>query len=435
MTARGLIIGAPSTGSGKTTITLGLLRALSRAGKRVAPAKIGPDYIDPQFHAAAAGRSSVNLDAWAMRPTYLAHLFEQFTADADLTIVEGVMGVFDGGQRPGRTGHGSTADLARLTGLPIVLVVNCGGLAQSVAPLVHGFQTYADDVSIAGVILNNTSSDRHREMLTTALEKTGIHVFGAIPRDKAVALPSRHLGLKQAEEHDDLDELLERMADLIEQNCNMDALISATRETTIADTSSVSSIPPMGQRIAVARDVAFRFAYPHLLQGWRDAGAELSFFSPLADEPAPGNADAIYLPGGYPELHGPQLANANAFKSSVRNAASRNIPIFGECGGYMVLGNTIIDADGTAHEMLGLLDLETSFAARKFHLGYRHVRANAPFGLGSASSTFFAHEFHYASITREEGHPLFTNIDIQASSGLHIGSVAGSFIHLIDIGD
>lgn len=433
MTARGLIIGAPSTGSGKTTITLGLLRALSRSGKRVAPGKIGPDYIDPQFHAAAAGRSSVNLDAWAMRPAFLSHLIARLLTDADLTIVEGVMGLFDGGQRPGRTGNGSTADLARITGLPVVLVVNCGGQAQSVAALIHGFCTFADDITIAGVILNNTSSDRHREMLTGALGTSGVPVFGAIPREKSVALPSRHLGLKQAEEHEDLETLLDRMADLMEENCDLAALEDATVVPAITDAPPVASIPPLGQHTAIARDVAFRFAYPHLLQGWRDAGAEISFFSPLANEAAQKDCDAIYLPGGYPELHGPALAESDVFKSSVRAAAEAGKPVFGECGGYMTLGHSITASDGTSHAMLGLLDVETSFAARKFHLGYRHVQSNEPFGLGDAGRAFYGHEFHYASITREAGTPLFTNIDTAEPCGLRNGSVAGSFMHLIDV--
>jgi len=435
MSPRGLINAAPSTGAGKTTITLGLLRALARAGTRVAPAKIGPDYIDPQFHAAAAGRSSVNLDGWAMRTPYLQHLVSSLGDDADIAVVEGVMGVFDGGQRQGRNGIGSTADIARLTGWPLVLVVNCGGLAQSVAPLVHGFASYDPSVTIAGLILNNVSSDRHRDMLTASLATSDIAILGAIPRDKAISLPSRHLGLKQAEEQDNLDALLERMADLIETHCDLTQIDSLAAKTHVATISPVATIQPLAQRIAVARDIAFRFAYPHLLNGWREAGAEVTFFSPLADEPASPDAGAIYLPGGYPELHGETLANAARFKTSVNEAAAQGKSIFGECGGYMVLGKTITDKDGTAHEMLGLLDVETSFAARKLHLGYRHVQTNAASAVGRKNQVFYAHEFHYASVLNETGDPLFKNVDTDETCGLRRGSVAGSFMHLIDIGD
>ncbi|MGI9408346.1 MAG: cobyrinate a,c-diamide synthase [Hyphomicrobiaceae bacterium] len=437
MTARGLIVGAPTTGSGKTTVTLGLIRALSRTGASVAPAKIGPDYIDPQFHHAAAGRPSVNLDAWAMRPAYLYQLISALSHTGDIAIVEGVMGLFDGGQHPGRTGIGSTADIARETGWPVLLVINCAGLAQSVAPLAKGFQSHAHDVQMAGVILNNVSSERHRDMLESALKAADIPVLGAIPREETIQLPSRHLGLKQAEEHGDLDHRLDQMADLIEQNCDLEQITAAasplaTRPRTM---EWAPPIKPFGQRIAVAQDMAFRFAYPHLLQGWCDQGAELSFFSPLADETAQSDADAIYLPGGYPELHGATLADAARFRTSIRDAADNGKIIYGECGGYMVLGNALTDADGTAHEMLGLLNVKTSFATPKLHLGYRHVRASNAFAAGEQNSTFYAHEFHYAATSHEDGDPLFTNLDTGEPCGLRNRNVAGSFIHLIDAGD
>ncbi|MEO0620159.1 MAG: cobyrinate a,c-diamide synthase [Pseudomonadota bacterium] len=431
-----LIIGAPATGSGKTTLTIALLRALKRRGVAVAPAKIGPDYIDPQFHARASGRTSVNLDAWAMRPNLLRALAGGLDSNANLTLIEGVMGVFDGGQRPGRTGIGATADVARMLNVPILLVINCGGIAQSVAPLVHGFRTFDPSVRIAGVILNNTSSDRQRAMLTTALEPLDVPIVGALPRHAEITMPSRHLGLTQAEELSDLDARIDTMADLVEADCDLDALIrlASPPSQSAIDASKVPRLAPLGQRVAIADDVAFRFAYPHVLSGWRRAGAELSFFSPLANEAPASDCDAVFLPGGYPELHAERLAAASTFRTTMRTTANKGVTIYGECGGYMTLGDAITDADGNSHPMLGLLKLETSFARRRLHLGYRHVRLTSRAGLRTqnAPDTFFAHEFHYASIEREVGEPLFQNLDTGAMCGLTMGRVCGSYMHLID---
>ncbi|MEL7542739.1 MAG: cobyrinate a,c-diamide synthase [Pseudomonadota bacterium] len=432
-----LIIGAPATGSGKTTLTIALLRAFKRRGAAVKPAKIGPDYIDPQFHARASGQTSVNLDAWAMRPELLRSLANGLTRDADLAIIEGVMGVFDGGQRPGRTGIGATADVARLLDVPVVLVVNCGGMAQSVGPLVHGFCTFDPSVRIGGVILNNTSSDRQRAMLRSALNPLDVPVIGALPRNAEISMPSRHLGLTQAEEQTELDARIDAMADLVEAHCDLDALrqLASPLPDAEPESSDVLRLAPFGQRVAIADDVAFRFAYPHVLEGWRRSGAELSFFSPLADETPAADSDAVFLSGGYPELHAGRLAAASAFHASMRDAANRGVKIYGECGGYMTLGDAIIDVDGTAHRMLGLLKLETSFAARRLHLGYRHISLmpSAPLLAPDAPDAFYAHEFHYASIVREEGDPLFRNVDTGDTCGLSAGSVCGSYMHLIDL--
>lgn len=424
MTGRGLILAAPSSGSGKTTVTLGLLRALARAGVPVRGAKSGPDYIDPVYHAAACGQPCVNLDAWAMTPGRIRSL----AAGPDLLLIEGAMGLFDGAPPDGA---GATADLARILGLPVVLVVDAARMAHSVAPLVSGFAAHDPEVRIAGVILNRVGSPRHDAMLRRALAPLGLPVLGALPRDSALALPSRHLGLVQAGEHGDLEGFLGAAADLAAAHVDLDALQGLTAPVSPlgpGKTAQTPGSPP--QRIAIARDAAFSFLYPHQTADWERGGTELRYFSPLADDPVP-EADRIILPGGYPELHAPRLAAAQIFMQSLRNAAQHTM-IYGECGGYMVLGETLADAGGAEHAMAGLLGLKTSFATRKLHLGYRHLQSRAPLLPGS----YLAHEFHYATTLAAHGTPLFDAQDAEGTAlppmGLQEGRTFGSFAHLID---
>jgi len=433
----GLIIAAPRSGSGKTLVTLGLSRALRDRGHRVATAKVGPDYIDPSFLSAASGLPCRNLDSWAMRPATLAAEIARLEASADIVLCEGVMGLFDGA---GATGVGSTAEIAALTGWPVVLVVSLEGQAASAAALIEGFAHHRRDVTIAGVIFNRVAGERHAALATGALRRAmpELPVLGALPRVGNLELPSRHLGLVPAGEHQSLDAFLDRAADAIRQSIDIDTLVGlAQAPQQLTATSREPPLPPLGARIAVARDRAFVFAYEAVLEGWRVAGAELTFFSPLEDAPPPLDAHAIYLPGGYPELHaGPIAANRN-FLGGLRRAAQRGAAIYGECGGYMVLGESLVDADGIPHVMAGLLPLKTSFATRKLHLGYRNATLAAGGPLGRAGQRFRGHEFHYASIVSEgEGAALFHVEDSDGttlgSAGLAAGNVAGSFLHLID---
>ncbi len=281
--AKGFVIGAPRSGSGKTTITLGLLRALQRRGIAVSGAKCGPDYIDPAFHAAATGRPSLNLDAWAMPPGLVADLAGLTTEGADIVVCEALMGFFDG--VPGQSGrNGSSADVAAATGWPLVLVLDVSGQSQTAAALAKGFASYDARVPLAGVILNKVGSDRHKRLATNAIVDLGIPVLGALPRNEAIRLPERHLGLVQAEETGELDRILNEMADHVEAHVDIDGLLSVARKGRAVASDRSAAVPPPGQRIAIARDAAFSFLYPHLVQGWRAAGAEISFFSPLADE-------------------------------------------------------------------------------------------------------------------------------------------------------
>lgn len=433
---RGLVIAAPQSGSGKTVVTLGLLRHLRKLGLRVAAAKVGPDYIDPGYLGAACGVPCRNLDPWAMRRETVAAEIRALRGEGEIVLCEGVMGLFDGA---GNKGLGSTADLAALSGWPVILVVNLEGQAHSVAALVEGFVRHRCDVTVAGVIFNRVGGERHVAMARSALHSTlpGMNFLGAVPRSAGLDLPSRHLGLVPAGEHSALEAFLDRAAALVGPALDFDALMNLARPSTLADEADAPALPPLGARIAVARDPAFVFTYETLLQGWRAAGARLDFFSPLADMAPAADCDAVYLPGGYPELFAARIAGNRVFKDGLHNAARRGAVIYGECGGYMVLGRSLVDAAGTAHRMAGLLPLETSFAARKLHLGYRTVSLAGKTPLGARGQAFRGHEFHYASILAEDdGEPLFRVTDADGASlglaGRIVGTVMGSFVHLID---
>jgi cobyrinic acid a,c-diamide synthase len=437
VSARGLIIAAPASGSGKTLVTAGLLWHLRQRGMRVAAAKAGPDFIDTTFHTAAGGAPCVNLDVWAMRPATVAALVTGLEAWADLVLCEGVMGLFDGTGTDGETG--STAELARMTGWPVVLVIDARGQGASSAALLRGFVRHRTDISIAGVIFNRVASERHRSVLYGAVARylPNLAVLGSLPVDPAMMLPSRHLGLVPAAEAEEAEPAIALAAAHIASGIDIDRLFELARPATFAAEAFSIGIPPLGQRIAIARDDAFRFVYPTLLDGWRRAGAELSFFSPLANEPPNPLADAVYLPGGYPELSAGRLAAAEAFLSSLRRAALLRKPIYGECGGYMVLGRALTDGAGRTHRMADLLPLETSFAVRTLQLGYRSATLLGNGPLGHAGSGFRGHEFHYATVIREDdAEKLWSVSDASGNDlgryGLRRDSVFGSFIHLID---
>jgi len=434
-----LIVSAPRSGAGKTTVTLGLLAALRRRGVRVRAAKAGPDYIDPAFHAAATGTASVNLDSWAMRPDLLDALLAEAARDADLVVIEGAMGLFDG--VPGEPGRsGAAADLAARWRLPVLLVLDVAGQSQSAAAVAGGFASHHPDVRLAGVILNQVGSERHRRLVSEAIAGRSVPVLGAIARDATLVLPERHLGLVQAQEHDDLAQRLARLADAVEQQCDVDAIQAAAAPMDGPvkpghDSGEENTIAPPGQRIALASDAAFSFVYPHLLAAWRRTGAEIFPFSPLADAAPPDHCDVCWLPGGYPELHAGALAAAQNFRAGLaRFAATR--PVHGECGGYMVLGEGLVDADGTRHAMTGLLGHATSFAQRRLHLGYRAARLLAPCPIGAAGARVRGHEFHHASLVEPGGdEPLVELRDAQGTpvteSGSRRGQVSGTFFHVI----
>ena len=297
----GLMISAPSSGTGKTTVMLGLLRALAEDGLKVQPFKSGPDYIDPAFHRAAAHRPSYNIDTWAMPESLIAGLSAQ-SEGAEIIVAEGSMGLFDGVATRGESGFGSSAETALMMGWPVVLVIDVGGQAQSAAATALGFKMYNPDLPFAGVILNRCASPRHERLARLGMDQAGINVLGVLPRRGDLALPERHLGLIQAVEHPDLEAAIAGYAAFLRENVNLEAIKKAAFEGSnggpCPPTGDASLPQPPAHKIAMAQDAAFSFTYPHLVTGWRAAGAELVPFSPLADEAPAADADLVWLPGG-----------------------------------------------------------------------------------------------------------------------------------------
>jgi cobyrinic acid a,c-diamide synthase len=430
---RGLVIAAPRSGSGKTIVTLALAAALRRRGLAVRCAKSGPDYIDPAFHCAASGHESLNLDSWAMPGALLDAVVAGQADGADVLLIEASMGLFDG-VGDVALGRGSAADIAARYGLPVVLVLDVSGQSQSAAAVARGFAGFDPAVRVAGVVLNRVGSVRHRNGVVAAMEQAGVAVLGCVMRDAALALPERHLGLVQAAEQVGLAGFIDRLADVALRDCDVDGVLAVAAEVKAVGGGYVALRPP-GQRIAVARDAAFSFMYPHVLAGWRAAGATVVPFSPLADEAPPDGCDACWLPGGYPELHAGALAAARGFQDGLRAFAAR-FPVHGECGGFMVLGTMLEDAGGVRHAMTGLLGHATSFARRKLHLGYREAVLCADGVLGRAGARFRGHEFHYASVIDPGADAPFA--EMRDALGVNIGPegarrglVSGSFFHLI----
>lgn len=394
---RGLIIAAPSSGAGKTTVTLGLIAALTKLGQKVRPFKVGPDYIDPTYlSAASGGQVCANLDPWAMQGRTLANLVGTVQED-EVAIVEGVMGLHDG--------PGSTAALARQTGWPILLVIDAGKSAQTAAALAEGLALRDSDLNFAGFVFNKVASPRHEAMIQSGLRSNTPYWF--LPPISDLALPSRHLGLHQADEHEDLQRFLQAAA---EWAAPLKTALSLAGASQLAATQRSIAKPKL--KFA---EYGLTFAYPHL---------DLSLAT-------------LFLPGGYPELYLDTIKADPTFLPSLKQAAAAGKPIYGECGGFMVLAEAIIDADGTRHEMAGLLPLVTTFADRKRHLGYREIEVASDFALGAKGERWRGHEFHYTQIAWQgEAEPLFHAHDAYGTDlgpqGLKHGSVAGSYLHLID---
>ncbi len=434
----GLLISAPASGTGKTTVTLGLLGAFRAQGMRVQPFKSGPDYIDPAFHTAAAGQVSVNLDTWAMTADQIAQQ-AQAALGADLIIAEGSMGLFDGVALPGEAGSGASAELAALMGWPVVVVLDVSGQAQTAAAVALGMARFRPGLAVAGVILNKVASARHEALVRAGMAQAGLNVLGALPRNPKTALPERHLGLVQAEELPALTQVLADAAEFVAAHCDLAAILAAARTAPARDISQAPPpIPAPGERVALARDAAFSFVYPHVLADWRAQGATILPFSPLADQAPDPTATTCWLPGGYPELHAGRLAGCDRFRSGLR-AFAETRTVHGECGGYMALGDGLVAADGTRHRMTGLLGLETSFAKRRMHLGYRIARLQQPCAGFATGATLRGHEFHYASIMAQPDAALATVTDATGAEVAETGSwrrtgggcVTGSFFHLI----
>lgn len=436
-----LMIAAGASASGKTLITMGLLRAFRNRGLNLAPAKSGPDYIDPIFHRYAAHHPSVNLDCLAMGISLMAKLLK--AQESDYVLIEGAMGLYDGSDY----GAGSAYQLAEIIDSPIILIMNAKSSAQSAVAQAAGLcnleKKGKKQGRIKGIIFNQVRSPRHQELIEQAVQAWDIPYLGSLPFMPELSLPSRHLGLVQAEEltkDNLLEPIIVAMAELISQRLDLDWItklfVSPDIEKTVKLQPSASLIPPPAQRIAVATDTAFAFCYPHILMNWKDLGAQIMPFSPLLDQAPDPSSEFIYLPGGYPELFAEQISQSHNFMQGLRTKKDQGAMIYGECGGYMVLGNALIDQKGVCHPMAGLLPLETSFKERKLTLGYRqlHTLGETPFGFGKK---FIGHEFHYSSqinhqpnadalfeVTSPKKEPL-------GAQGMRLGKVTGSYHHLI----
>ena len=434
MSVPGLIISAPNSGSGKTIFTLALLRVLNDSGIKVQPFKNGPDYIDPMFHKIAANRNSYNLDTWGMDANQLNQIISS-SKGADLIISEGSMGLFDGVLIKGRTGNGATSDLSEKFGWPIILVINVSGQAQSAAASALGFMKYNKNLNFAGVILNFVSSKRHENLISDGMRKVGINILGSIPRQKELVLPERHLGLVQANEIHDIETKIQNYSHLIKDNIDLQKIVECAGFKSFRKLKPKDNNPP-AQRIAIAKDKAFSFIYPHLIDNWKKAGAEITSFSPLNNEMPDKNSELIWLPGGYPELYAKELSNADKTIKSIHNY-SKTKKIHGECGGYMVLGKYLIDKDGEKFKMFNLLGLVTSFKKRKLNLGYRMAKLRKENIHHSKNKIIYGHEFHYTSIIDQPDQPLYEVYDATQNIVKETGSikenVSGTFFHYIAV--
>ncbi|MEF2278464.1 cobyrinate a,c-diamide synthase [Deinococcus sp. YIM 134068] len=423
---RRLVLAAPHSGSGKTTVASLLCLALRRRGLRVAPFKLGPDYLDPTHLTRAAGAPARNLDSFLLSPERLRTLFARAARDADICVLEGVMGLYDG-RDPASDTH-STADLARLLEAPVVLVIDAGGSARTVAAVAHGLRTFGPDLNVVGVILNRVAGERHASLCEVALSQIGLPVLGYVTRDGALHLPARHLGLLSAEQASwDEGDALRAAATL-----RLDALLEAAEAPALPVSIPSVSISERRAIIAYAHDEAFHFYYPDALDALRDAGADLVPFSPLRDAGLPPGAGGVLLGGGYPEAHAAELAANVSMRAALRDFAASGRPVVGECGGLMYLAETLEDADGRVFEMCGALPYRTRMAPR-LTLGYRDATTLAPSPLAPAGTPLRGHEFHHSVLTHAPTHPAYTWTDAagqRVEEGYARGNVLASYLHL-----
>ena len=433
MAARGFVIAGTESGVGKTTVTGGVLGALRRRALRVQPFKAGPDYIDPSYHARAAGRPSRNLDAWMLPPAALRELFGRACAGADVAVVEGVMGLFDG--RAGEDEAGSTAQIAKLLGLPVVLVVDAGRMARSAAAMVLGYQRFDPALTVAGVILNNVASDGHFAMCRAPIEAiTGVPVLGRLPHRPDLTLPERHLGLVPTVEGPAADTYFDELVALTAREVDLDALLRLAAPVQPGEETGLfpSQPQPVQARLAVALDRAFSFYYEDTLDLLAAWGAEVVPFSPLADAALPAGVDGVYIGGGFPELYAAELAANRPLIASLRRAAAAGLPVYGECGGLMYLGESIEDFDGRVHPMTGIVPLRSRLQGARLTIGYRTVQARRSTPLLRPGETVRGHEFHWSTLTAPPSPDTaaYHLRETGAGEGFAAGSVLASYVHL-----
>jgi cobyrinic acid a,c-diamide synthase len=442
----GFLISAPQSGSGKTTVSMAIMAGLMRRGLSVSPFKCGPDFIDPGYHRIVTGRPSINLDGWMcgeefVRETFLTSLTSP--TGQSIAVIEGAMGLFDGIGSSSR--NGSSAQIAAITGAPVVLVVNARGMAASAAALVKGFAGFDPQVRLAGVIFNNVGSAQHAALLkeTLAGHCPEIFCFGCIPRDESLVISSRHLGLVTADDNPLSDEFIGRLADMAERCLDLDRLAMlgfdsaqpADSKKLASDGRLVSEVEPR-VRIAIARDPAFCFMYEDNLRLLQEAGAELAFFSPLSDAVLPGDIHGIYLPGGYPELYARQLDENISMKNAVRAAVAADMPVYAECGGFVYLTEGIDTSDNqSAADFAGVFPVRCRMLPRRKALGYRQAELTENVVIGAKGAVVRGHEFHYSEIDAmpeeiERCYQVSRQGDILGLEGFRIRNCLASYIHL-----
>ncbi|HKU37754.1 MAG TPA: cobyrinate a,c-diamide synthase [Polyangiales bacterium] len=425
-----LLIAGVSSGVGKTTLTMGLCRALRRRGLRVAVFKCGPDYLDPSYHRLASGRDAHNLDSWLMDPPALLESFARAAADADVALIEGVMGLFDGASATELSG--SSAEIAQILSAPIALVCDASGMARSVAALAHGFDSFEPGVRVGALLCNRLGSVGHLELVRRASAR--IPVLGGLIDEPSAALPERHLGLHAASELD-IEPILDGWAERVAAHCDVDALLALARSAPPLAAAAPELAPVQPRcRIAVAHDAAFHFYYEANLHLLQRAGAELVRFSPRdgrAEDIA--DVDGVYIGGGYPELHAPALSANLGMLSALRAHAAAGKPIYAECGGLMYLSTAIVTLDGFRHPMLGLVPGTATMSDKLQALGYVDVETRADTLLGPAGTRFRGHQFRYSNFDSPRApvcYALRTKRNgQQQTEGYGDGRVLGSYVH------
>lgn len=439
--SRPLVIAAPASGSGKTTVATGIMGALGQRGLAVAPFKVGPDYIDPGYHELACGTASRNLDTWLTSERTVQAIFTRGSAGADVSVIEGVMGLFDG--RAGGRGEGSTAEAARLTGGAVVLVVDCARMARSLAPLLWGFDRFDERLMLAGVILNNVGSRSHARMLREAAAEAGVPVLGEIPRDAGLNVGSRHLGLVPAAEQDRAAEAVAAMTGAVAGHVDVEALLMAAAGTGEpgnpeegAGEQAVPVTADAGARplvtIAVARDEAFSFYYVDGLEALEAAGARLVYFSPLRDPELPA-CDGVYLGGGFPELFAAGLEANSSMRASVAAAVRGGLPVYGECGGMVYLCRGV-EVEGRRFELAGAIDTEARMTGRRQALGYVEARARSASIILGAGERVRGHEFHWSAVSWQQDRLAYDCFSTRRPEveldGFVRGNLLASYVHI-----
>jgi cobyrinic acid a,c-diamide synthase len=430
----GLLIAGTHSGVGKTTVATGLMAALRRRGYKVQPFKVGPDYIDPSYHEGACELPSRNLDSWLLEPAVMSEFFCRAMAGKDLAIVEGVMGLYDGFR--GDSEEGSTAQVAKLLGLPVILVVDASAAARSVGAAVLGFKQFDPEVNLAGVILNGITGEKHLEFIKPSLAQAGVSLLGHLPRKPDIALPERHLGLIPSREGTVRQDFYDCLAEQVRQTIDIDGIF-ALAAPIAAPHQPESMIFPHGPlrpkvAMAVAMDKAFNFYYPDSLDLLKSWGAEIVPFSPLEDHALPGPIGGVYIGGGFPELCARELSDNDAMRTILRSAALRGMPVYAECGGLMYLGDSIEDGEGREFRMVGVLPCRSSMKQTRLTLGYREIEAldNGP--LLKRGESVRGHEFHLSELKERPDVPAaYCVLDQDGRhEGFRVNNVLASYIHL-----